>query len=123
MLDDQTRTVPGGHAAHEMAEHDAAISGRADPDAPYRWSLLSGVRAPSRRIGGKVETNTCVESAERRNKLLEGEKRRRRRLAQFQPSEFSAIIGAEICCVLALVPPLRPLPRLFRPSAGVSRPP
>ena len=32
---------------------------------------------------------------------------------QFQPREFSAIIGAEICCVRAELPALRPLPLLF----------
>ena len=47
-------------------------------------------------------------------------------MAQFQPREFSAIIGAEICCVLAEFPLLRPLPLLFRslpPVPGVVRPP
>lgn len=33
-------------------------------------------------------------------------------IAQFQPREFSAIIGAEICAVRAELP-VRPLPRLF----------
>jgi hypothetical protein len=41
---------------------------------------------------------------------------------QFQPREFSAIIGAEICCVLAEFP-VRPLPLLFRSLPGVERPP
>lgn len=125
--DDQTKTVPERRAAREMVGQDAAVSGRADPDEPCRSSLVSGVGVSSRQMGGETETSTCLESAERRNKLSEGGeergKTRRRPLAQFQPSEFSAIIGAEICCVLALVPPLRPLPRLFRPSPGVSRPP
>ncbi len=43
-------------------------------------------------------------------------------IAQFQPREFSAIIGAEICCVRAELP-VRPLPLLFRSCPGVVRPP
>jgi len=46
---------------------------------------------------------------------------------QFQPNEFSAIIGADICCVRAELPALRPLPLLFLSlfvvPAGVVRPP
>ena len=43
---------------------------------------------------------------------------------QFQPREFSAIIGAEICCVRAEFPALRPLPLLFLSfPPGVDRPP
>ena len=41
---------------------------------------------------------------------------------QFQPREFSAIIGAEICCVRAEFPVL-PLPLLFRSLPGLVRPP
>jgi len=45
-------------------------------------------------------------------------------IVQFQPREFSAIIGAEICCVRAELP-VRPLPLLFRslPEGGLVRPP
>jgi len=43
-------------------------------------------------------------------------------VAQFQPREFSAIMGADICCVRAELP-VRPLPRLFRSFPGVVRPP
>jgi hypothetical protein len=45
-----------------------------------------------------------------------------RRIVQFQPREFSAIIGAEICCVRAEFP-VRPLPLLFRSLPGLERPP
>ncbi len=51
---------------------------------------------------------------------------RQNKACQFQPSEFSAIMGADICWLRALVPPLRPLPRLprlSRPPPGVKRPP
>ena len=41
--------------------------------------------------------------------------------SQFQPSEFSAITGAEICAVRTLRPLLLPLPLLSRPP-GVDRP-
>ncbi len=41
---------------------------------------------------------------------------------QFQPSEFSAIMGAEICCVRAELP-VRPLPLLWRSLPGLVRPP
>jgi len=46
--------------------------------------------------------------------------------AQFQPREFSAIIGADICCVRAELPALRPLPLLFLSllvPPGDTRPP
>ena len=43
-------------------------------------------------------------------------------IVQFQPREFSAIIGAEICAVRAEFP-VRPLPLLFRSLPGVVRPP
>lgn len=47
-------------------------------------------------------------------------------MVQFQPREFSAIIGAEICCVRAELPALLPLPLLFRSFVvppGEIRPP
>jgi len=47
-------------------------------------------------------------------------------MAQFQPREFSAIIGAEIWAVLAELPALLPLPLLFLSFSdwpGVRRPP
>lgn len=44
-------------------------------------------------------------------------------MVQFQPREFSAIIGAEICCVRAEFPALLPLPLLFLSLPGVMRPP
>lgn len=43
-------------------------------------------------------------------------------IVQFQPREFSAIMGAEICCVRAEFP-VRPLPLLFRSLPGLDRPP
>jgi hypothetical protein len=44
-------------------------------------------------------------------------------IIQFQPREFSAIMGAEICCVRAEFP-VRPLPLLFRSLPGLLvRPP
>jgi len=43
-------------------------------------------------------------------------------IVQFQPREFSAIIGAEICAVRAELP-VRPLPLLFRSLPGLVRPP
>src|ERR1700755_2441934 len=45
---------------------------------------------------------------------------------QFQPREFSAIMGPEICCVRAELLPLVPLPLLFLSwldSPGEVRPP
>lgn len=45
---------------------------------------------------------------------------------QFQPREFSAIMGPEISCVRAELPALVPLPRLFRSKlvcSGEVRPP
>ena len=45
-----------------------------------------------------------------------------RQIDQFHPSEFSAIMGAEICCVRALGV-LRSLPRLSRPPSSDNRPP